>query len=326
MKIKSLKFLGCAALSCLFAFVSQAQSVSSTPVGYVTQTINAGTGSARLFSTFSLPLYSPSVSGTVTSVNANVITSDNSTFGDLSQVASPFSLKVTSGANLGQYFPITANTSTTITVTGDLSGLAADDTFEVVEVDTLSSLFGAPSDGVIVGGTKAEADIVWVLTSAGTWANYFYSTSSNAWVRDARGNPNSDNLAIQPDSGILIERLSATPTSFVLTGTVPSTQAVSTINQAGFSVIPQTFPSDITLLQTGIHSAAELSSQDLVYVMTSAGTWATYSYDGTNWRRNARGNPISDDVVIASGTSVLISKASSASSDVSVSTAMPYTL
>ena len=40
MKTKTLKLLGCALLSGLFAFVSQAQSVSSTPVGYVTLTIN----------------------------------------------------------------------------------------------------------------------------------------------------------------------------------------------------------------------------------------------------------------------------------------------
>ena len=44
--------------------------------------------------------------------------------------------------------------------------------------------------------------------------------------------------------------------------------------------------------------------------MTSAGTWATYFHDGSNWRKNARGNPISDDTVVASGTAVLISKAS----------------
>ena len=292
----------------------------------MTQTINAGTGSARLFTTFSLPLYSPTSSGVVTSATSSVITDDSASFGDLAQAAAPHSVKILSGSLQGAYFPISSNTSTSITVSGDLTGLSADDTFEVVAVDTLSSLFGTPDDGVIVGGTKSDADIIWVLTSAGTWANYYYNSGSSAWVRDARGNPNSDNLALQPDSGILIQRLAANDSSFVVTGTVPSVQNVATINAAGFSVWGQTFPTDITLSETGIQNASELSSSDLVYIMTSAGTWATYFYDGTNWRKNARGNPISDSVVVASGSAVLISKATAATSDASVSTAMPYSL
>ena len=40
MKTKHFKILGCAALSIMCAMVSHAQSVSSTPVGYVTLTIN----------------------------------------------------------------------------------------------------------------------------------------------------------------------------------------------------------------------------------------------------------------------------------------------
>lgn len=326
MKTKHFKILGCAALSIMCAMVSHAQSVSSTPVGYVTQTINAGTGSARLFTTFSLPLYSPLASSSVTSVASSVITSNDASYGDLAQAATPHSVKVISGALEGQYFPITANTSTTITVSGDLSGLAANDTYEVVAVDTLSSLFGTPDDGVIIGGTKSEADIVWVLTSAGTWSNYYYNSASSAWVKDARGNPNSDNLALQPDSGILIQRLSASPSSFVITGTVPSVQNVGTINAAGFSVWGQTFPTDVTLLETGIQNASEFTANDLVYIMTSAGTWATYFYDGTNWRKNARGNPISDGEVVSSGSAVLISKATAASSNASVTTALPYSL
>ena len=262
MKTKHFKLLSCAFLSIACAAFSHAQSVSSTPVGYVTQTINAGTGTARLFTTFALPLYSPTASATVSSVSSNEITSDSASFGDLSQAASPNSVKVTSGSLQGKYFPITANTATSVTVSGDLSGLAADDTYEIVAVDTLSSLFGTPDDGVIVGGTKSDADIIWVLTSAGTWANYYYNTGSSAWVRDARGNPNSDNLAIQPDSGILIQRLSSQATSFVVTGTVPSVQNVATVNAAGFSVWGQTFPTDVTYLLQ--ESKMHLNSQLLI--------------------------------------------------------------
>lgn len=324
MKTKTFKLLGCAVLSGLFAFVSQAQSVSSTPVGYVTQTINAGTGNGRVLTAFALPLYSPSVNGSVSSSSSNSVTDDSASFGDLSQAASPHSLKVVSGALTGKYFPITSNTSTTLTVTGDLSGLTSGDSFEVVEVDTLSSLFGTPSDGVIYGGAKADADLIWVLSSTGTWSKYYHTGS--AWVRDARGNPNSDNLAIEPDSGILIQRINTNSSDFVLTGTVPSTQSVIGLNSSGLSVWANTFPVDVTLSDTNIQNAAEFTSNDIVYSLSATGTWNKYFHDGTNWRRQARGNPLSDDAVIASGSALLISKAATATADTSVSTALPYSL
>jgi uncharacterized protein (TIGR02597 family) len=310
------------ASSALFA----QDSVTSNVVGYVTQTIKAGSGSARSFTTYSIPLYSPSASGAVSSVASNVVTADAASFGDLAQAATPYSLKIVSGSLIGQYFPITANTATTVTVSGDISSLAAGDSYEIVEVDTLSSLFGTPADGVIVGGDKSTADIIWVLSSAGTWSNYYYNSSSSAWVRDARGNPNSDNLALQPDSGILIQRLDSNESSFILTGTVPTTQSTATINAAGFSLLGQTFPTNVTLLEMGVHNAAELSSSDTVYIMSAAGTWTTYFYDGTNWRKNARGNPIADSEVVASGSAILVSKAAAASTDALVTTALPYTL
>lgn len=324
MKTKPFKLLGCAALSCLFAFVSQAQSVSSTPVGYVTQTINAGTGNGRVLTGFALPLYSPVSSGTVSTTTATTVTDDTASFADLSQAAAPNSVKITSGSLEGMLFPITSNTATEITVSGDLSGLVAADTFEVVAVDTLSSLFGGPSDGVIYAGSKDVADIVWVLTSTGTWSKY-YNNGTN-WVRDARGNPNSDNLAIQPDSGILIQRINAASTDFVLTGTVPTTQSVIGLSSSGLSVWSNTFPTDITLSETNIQNAFEFSSTDLVYSLTATGTWTKYFHDGTNWRRQARGNPLSDDAVIASGTALLISKASAGTTDSTVTTALPYSL
>ena len=325
MKTKHFKFLGCAALSIMCAMVSHAQSVSSTPVGYVTQTINAGTGSSSSLTIFGLPLYSPSESATVTSVSTNVITTDSASFGDLAQAATPYSVKVVSGALAGKYFPITSNTATTLTVTGDTSGLAANDNYEIVAVDTLSSLFGNPSDGVIIGGsTSNEADIVWVLTSAGTWSKYFNDGSN--WRRIARGNPISDNFALAPDSGILIQRYNASSSSFVITGTVPSGQSVIGLASSGLSIFMNTFPVDITLSSSGIQNASEFSSSDLVYSLSSSGTWNKYFHDGTNWRRQARGNPLSDDVAIASGSGVLILKGSSASSDSSITTNLPYTL
>jgi uncharacterized protein (TIGR02597 family) len=317
MKTLSLKIIGLGGL--LSLLVSSAFAVSSTPVGYVTQTIDAAK-----FTTLSLPLYSPTSTGTVSAVSSPVITSSGSSFGTLSDAATPNAVKVTSGSLAGTYFPIASNTADTITVSGDVSSLVVDDTFEVVAVDTLSSLFGSPADGTIVGGAKSVADIVFILQSTGTWNKYFHNNSN--WVQDRRGNPNSDNVQISPDSGILVNRVSSTPTSFVLTGTVPSTQSIVNINQSGFSVWPQAFPTDITLQESGIQNTAELSSSDRIFILQSSGAWNKYFHDGTNWRQDRRGSPISDSTNIASGSAVLINKASPSSASASVTTPMPYTL
>ena len=325
MKSNTLKLLGCAALSFIFAIASHAQSVSSTPVGYVTQTISAGTGTGSSLTVFGLPLYSPSSSGSVTSASGSTLTDDSAAFGNLADASTPYSLKVSSGTLQGSYFPIVSNTATTVTVTGDLSNLSASDTYELVEVDTLSSLFGNPSAGVIYGGSSTnESDIVWVLTSSGTWSKYFNDGTN--WRRIARGNPISDNYALAPDSGVLIQRYNTNASSFVITGTVPSGQSVAGLSSSGLSIFMNTFPVDITLSQSGIQNATEFSSSDLVYSLTASGTWSKYFHDGSNWRRQARGNPLSDDVVIASGSGVLILKASPASSSTTITTALPYTL
>ena len=163
-----------------------------------------------------------------------------------------------------------------------------------------------------------------MLSSTGTWSKYYHNGSN--WVRDARGNPNSDNLAIQPDSGILIQRINANASDFVLTGTVPTTRSVIGLNSSGLSVWANTFPTDITLSESNIQNAFEFTSSDIVYALSSTGTWNKYFHDGTNWRRQARGNPISDDAVVGSGTALLISKASAGTADSSVTTDLPYSL
>lgn len=316
MKTLSLNIIGLGGLFSLL--VSSAFAISSTPVGYVTQTISGGQ-----FTTFSLPLYSPTSTGTVSAVSSPVITSSGSSFGTLSDAAAPNAVKVTSGSLAGTYFPIASNTADTITVSGDVSSLVVDDTFEVVAVDTLSSLFGDPADGAIIGGAKSVADIIYIITSVGGWDKYFHNNSN--WVQDRRGNPNADNVQISPDSGVLISRTDPSDTSFILTGTVPSTQSVVNINASGFSVWPQSFPQDIELQATGIQNVADLTSDDTLYIGTSTGGWDKFFHDGTNWRQIRRGNPIADTKNIASGSVVLLDKVT-ASSNPSVTTALPYTL
>jgi len=337
MKTNSIKFLLCATLSGLFAFVSQAQSVSSTPVGYVTQTITAGTGTGRVFTPISLPLYSPASitnsSGSISSVSATGLTVSGASFGTLSDASSPYAVRITSGTLEGANFHVSSNTSDTLTFNFNLSsvgsttGLQAGDTYEIIEVDTLNSLFGGPSDGVIFSAaSQADADVVYVFTS-GAWLSYFHN--GNNWVRKSgRSTIISDDLPLTSDSAVLFSRISATSTSYVLTGTVPSTDSILRLNGSGLSYLANNTPTAITLGNLGLQNAAGFENGvagDAIYLYSS-GSWLKYNYDGNNWiRKSGRSTIISNDVEIPSGSGFVFSKAS-ATSEASASLGLQYTL
>jgi uncharacterized protein (TIGR02597 family) len=323
MKSNTLKLLGCVALSFIFAIASHAQSVSSTPVGYVTQTINAGTGSGRVFTPISLPLYSPTTisnaSGSISSVTATGVTISGASFGNLADATSPYSLRVTSGSLTGANLFISSNTSDTLTFNfsqssvSSTSGLTADDTYELVEVDTLNSLFGGPSDGVIFSGaTQVEADVVYVF-SGGAWLSYFHNGSN--WVRKSgRSTIISDDLPLTSDTAVLFSRISDTSTSYVLTGTVPSTPSVLKLNGSGLSYLANNTPTSITLANLSLQTAAGFengATGDSIYIYTN-GSWLKYNYDGTDWiRKSGRSTIISNDVEIPSGSGFVFSKSNS---------------
>lgn len=337
MKTKHFKLLGCAALSCLFAFVTQAQSVSSTPVGYVTQTINAGTGTGRVFTPIALPLYSPSsvanATGDIGSVSSTGFTVNGANFPTLSDAATPYAVRITSGTLAGVNFHISANTADSITVDFSLSsasstsGLAADDTYEIIDVDTLNSLLGGPADGVIFSAaTQADADVVYVF-SGGAWLSYFHN--GNNWVRKSgRSTIISDDLPLTSDRAILFSRISADTTNYVLTGTVPSTNSTLKLNGSGLSYLANNTPADITLANLGLETATGFengATGDSIYLYTN-GSWLKYNFDGTNWiRKSGRSTIISNDILIPSGTGFVFSKNGSVS-EASASLNLQYTL
>ena len=337
MKTKHFKLLGCAALSIMCSMVSHAQSVSTTPVGYVTQTISAGTGTGRVFTPISLPLYSPSAvadaSGSISSVSATGVTVSGASFASLSDSASPYALRVTSGTLEGANLFISSNTADTLTFNFSLSsvdsttGISAGDTYELVEIDTLNSLFGGPSDGVIFSAaSQADADVVYVF-SGGAWLSYFHN--GNNWVRKSgRSTIISDDLPLTSDTAVLFSRISATSTSYVLTGTVPSTSSILKLNGSGLSYLANNTPTSITLSNLALQGASGFevgATGDSIYIYTN-GSWLKYNFDGTNWiRKSGRSTIISNDVEIPAGSGFVFSKAT-AGSDSSSSLSLQYSL
>jgi hypothetical protein len=345
------KFITLLSGAVLLASSAFAQTVATDPVGYSTWSIAAGTGTARTFTTLALPLYQPtssidgSTAGVITSVTSNSITVSGAgwTAGGLSNAAAPFCLRITSGTAEGRNLLISTsvgNTADTLTVDLSQSGVqdltslgvvAASDTFEIIECDTLSSLFDIPAEGGIIGGVDLDSsDNVWLFVN-GAWSKYYYDTALVRWTKFTRGNPDASNQVVLPDSGILFSRIANEASSLIVTGTVPSTARQMTINQAGVTVVGSSWPVDMTLSAAKFNdipewqSSADASVADKVYIL-SGGAWQRYYHDGVDWLKNSRGTPVSNDVNIKSGTAVLLLKASPASSSSFLSQVLPYTL
>jgi hypothetical protein len=329
-------------------------SATTDPVGVMTFTIaGAPSEGARAISVLSVPLLDPAnvdglMRARVSSVTANTITVDNAgwTAGQFSNPATPFLVKFITGSAEGRYFLVstsTPNTADTITIDAvdagqtDLSTLglqtgASGDFIQFFNCDTLLSFFGTPeTSGVVGGATAAEADQV-IVNVGGSYFTYFYSTgSSPGWVRQFFGLPAASNVPLRPDSGIIYSRRSTEPLSLVLPGAVPVTDRQALVQNSGVTLLSQSWPIDLPLSQLGFQdmpgwtASSSVSTADRLLVNLN-GSWNTYFYNGTNWVRQFFGNPISDNVVIPAGTSILVVRAQSNPGSSLLVQSIPYNL
>lgn len=341
---KSIFLLGSTVLS--LAATTQAAEVSTAPVGYTTWTINAGTGTDRALTTLGIPLYQPAstidgaASGVITAATSNTLTVSGAgwTADQLADAASPYVVRITSGSAEGRNLLVSANTEDTLTIdlfssgVTDVSALGivtSTDTFELVECDTLLSLFGEPSaEGIDGGADASDADTLFIFVN-GAWARFYFDTDTSRWSKVTFGFPDASNQVLMPDTAILFSRLADYSSEFVLTGTVPTTSRKVTINASGATPIGSALPTDISLANSGISGipgwvfSSDTLVADIVFIFD--GSWSRYYHDGSNWRKITFGTPISDDLMIASGSAVLISK-SSAGTVSTLTQTLPYSL
>ena len=282
MKTKTLKLLGCAILSGFFTFVSQAQSVSSTPVGYVTLTVNGGG-----YTALSNPLENAVVySGTASSVDGSTIgTSFTMTSGEIASTDvdgnSSYYVQLADGTILD----VTGNTESTITVAVDSSSLlSASDAITVKKYTTLADLFGAANSAGLTSGSDAGssdllsscplmAPVLILLLSDDPFDGFF---GGDGWR--ALGD---NSMMHQTVIVLMMELLSAdavTDLSVVVTGTVNTIQHTRTLLFLFGSI---SFPVDTTddseyLASNGYVSGADANSSDIVYVLAPNGSYTSY--------------------------------------------------
>lgn len=359
--MKLLRLLPLPALLVLGAPVAQTQTATTDPVGFVTVNVTAGTGVAKRNTLISLPLLENEsidgqAAGRITGITANSISNADAgwTPGALSAPASPYLIQITSGDAAGRMFLVassaatggasagTPNTATTVTISPidaaqvDLTTLGIHtgedgDTYRIYPCDTLSSFFGTPEDSGVLGGANANSADSVIISVNGNASTYYYNTTNSRWARNAFGNPDSSNVALVPYYGMQYQRLPNTPLSFVITGAVPVTDRQVSVKNSGVTFLSQYWPADSTLGTLGLQSldgwlsGPNVASADVV-TLTIGTAVNTYWYDGTNWRRNAFGNPISDNVQIPVGATVSIQKKGADAGYATLAQEVPYEL
>ena len=345
------KTLAAASLSAalLFPVALLADNTPTVPVGYVTLTAAAGTGTAKKTSLLSLPLYGTmegdgAMKGELTYVSANALTNADAdwTPGQLSQAATPCLIKITSGVATGRTFLIsttTPNTANTVTIDandvaqGALNtlGIAVGDSYELLPCDTLSSLFGTPETRGVLGGANINAADNIAITTNGRTDKFFYNSTLNRWVKSFPGNPDATNQPLRPDAGVGYARLATTNLELFLTGRVATTARTAPVKNSGVTILSQNWPTDVSLAHLKIHeiptwtAATVINAADWVELYIN-GAIHSYWFDGTNWREDAPGSPVADSQIIPAGTAVILNKRGTAAGYNNINQPLPYSL
>ncbi|HEY1121239.1 MAG TPA: TIGR02597 family protein [Haloferula sp.] len=350
-----------ALLGALFA-VGTASAATTTPVGYITVNIPANADS-----TISAPLaQAPLLSTASTGIAGNVIsfTSSGVAADAFVNVGSPHFktyVLIKSGPLSGKHFPVTANTTGTVTVdtgagTLQAQGFVTGNTFEVVPFWTLATLFPG---GAGVGGSNDIFDptsFLLVSDQASTGPNrgagavYFYGNGADsttpAWrnANDPEG-PLANNVTIDPSIMYTI-RTGPTPQTVTVTGEVPKVALATTLltaTQPNDEDLAVRYPVDTTLAESGLQSALVAASDpfdptEFVFVYDDAaagfnkGASATYFYyDGTSggtagWKdNNAPDGPNVTAPVLKAGRAIVVRKAPGAAATTTWTSPLPYT-
>lgn len=347
--LRKLRFSAFLIAVCLCLQTARAQETPTVPVGYMTLTAAAGTGTVKKVTMLSIPFYGfaegdGQLTGTITSLTPNTLSnaSANWTPSQLSGVATPYLIKLTSGAATGRTLLIStavANTATTVTIDAkDIAqaalttlGIAPGDSYKILPCDTIGSLFGTPATTGIQGGVNVNLADNLMISTNGQHETFYYNNTLNRWAKSAFGNPDATHIPLRPDSGIRYSRLAASDLQLTLAGRVSTTARIAAVKNSGVTILSQNWPIDTTLITSGIHqipkwtAAPSAANADIVQI-TVDGTTRNYWFDGTHWHQDTLGSPIADDQVITAGSSVFLSQKGTETGYSPLMQPIPYTI
>jgi hypothetical protein len=331
-----------------------AEETASIPEGFMTFTVGAGSTASPKLTTFCLPLsrreapgFLGRTAGVLSAVTASSLSDATAGWvpGSLSQAASPYFLRITSGAAEGLVFQVataSANTATSVSllVQGlDLTSLgiiAGTDTYEIFPGETLLSLFGNGSDvgegGVKGSNSAAGADVV-RLNVGSSWIEYYFDTAFGFW-RQPGPPANRNHVVLHPHLGISYFRKGASNLEVTIQGRVAVGPVKTIVSNGGATYVANHFPIDRTLGSLGIESipgfiaaeppAVPVASADTVSVWNGSG-WKNYHYNAglSQWREGSL--PVNrSNAMIPSGVPFWIQKKTLSSGSSLLTEQLPY--
>jgi hypothetical protein len=209
--------------------LAQAQTAYTTPVGYITATINGNTSSS---SAGAATYVSASLVRPADFAGATSIAPSGTTFtfsgGVPTGLDGTSMLEITSGTNEGWWTTISGSSATSITVTDTVpGGLSANTTIVVRKFNTVSSLFGANSPGLTAfDGVTTAFDNIQILdpiTQASKTIVYVTGVAPDGWYDFVSSNPADDEI-IYPGTAVRVVHLGTTDLDLVSTGEVKITK------------------------------------------------------------------------------------------------------
>ena len=339
--------------SILAAFLAATSAFATTSdvVGYVT--FNAPDGADQKFG---IPMTNSPEAHTISSISSGTINVSS----DPSAATTNHYIQFTGGTLEGQWFQVTASDSSTVTVAEDLESLGAiaDDSFDIVEAWTLSTLFGSDfpvSTDVFSPVAQVLAnDVTAVGINKSAPSNYAYHDGSSGFVGAGWFNVNNpfdtskDSVILAPNTFITIRNQTGSDFDIVIPGAVPNNKlsiaVVADSSQQNDNLIYNPYPADIQLSLSDLTSVVATSTdvftptdQIIVYSSTPTGlnpsASSNYAYhDGSSGFVGAGwfnvNNPFDtskDTVTIPAGGAFIIRKAAGGSDGYWAGT-LPYTL
>jgi uncharacterized protein (TIGR02597 family) len=327
---------------------SHAQNATTDPVGFVTTNITASSDGVNFATTFVSPalFQTSSVNGTLTG-NLTSVTSSTVTASSAGWVASELStaqayVMLKSGNATGVLLRVSANTADTLTVDAlgaDLLtlGVAAGDAFQLIEGDTVLTMFGTPSNGVMGGNatqySSSKTDRVVIRDVSGNLRTLYYNTDSNKWMRPGSSS-DQGSIPISPYAGVYYSRIATTPLSMVTTGSVPTQSIKLLVPATGSAFFARVFPTEGTLSGLGFQHLSgwtntsqpgiTTSNVDRVVTVDSSKIIRSFYYTGTQWRRAGSSSDQSPTTIPVGGAVYTVRQSSGTTQPLAVT--IPYSL
>jgi uncharacterized protein (TIGR02597 family) len=332
-----------------FGLQVSAETVKTAPVGVMSVVIAPAPVSGTKITTFSpslrLPISESFVgksAGKVTSLTSTTLSDATAAWaaGALSQAATPYYIKLTSGAAAGAMWQVSttaANTASSVTIL-NLSGrdpltagALVGDAYEIIPADTLSTLFAGLESQI--GGLNIDAADNVKLHDGASWRTFYYNSSAGVqqW-REGSSSFNRNNIIVRPNSGVIYTRRGQTPITLMVMGLVVIGSEKFVVQSTGASFIGGVYPVDRQLASLNLQSmpgfvvnSGDLNAADKVKFYDGS-SWRLLSYNGSQWREGAS-NFNRNTLMVPAGTPVIIERGVGAAGNAVLATVpAPYTL